>query len=196
MLTAPMKNCSPQIAPRSAGPQGLRTVGPSLLLFDSTSGAKKVLMASPLSLESPLWMPDQKALLVLASGPATNFNRDQIGMVSYPQGVYHSITNDTNDYPTLSLSADGKNRHCAVASCNRAADRVLGCQERRRITGNRQQPSGRHHFRLESRQQISSGAGKRHLPHGCRWQQPRAADPQRLSGLRPHFLRPRPLHFV
>ena len=80
----------------------------SLLLFDSSSGAKKVLLASPLSLESPLWMPDQKALLVLASGPSTNFNRSQIGMVSYPQGVYHSITNDTNDYPTLSLSADGK----------------------------------------------------------------------------------------
>src|SRR5271154_377622 len=80
----------------------------SLLLFDSTSGAKRVLLASPLSLESPLWMPDQKALLVLASGPSTNFNRNQIGMVSYPQGFYHSITNDTNDYPTLSLSADGK----------------------------------------------------------------------------------------
>ena len=80
----------------------------AIWLFDSTSGEKKVLMESELSLDKPLWMPNQKALLVLSTGPSTNFNRQQIGMVTYPEGIYHAITNDTNDYPTLSLSGDGK----------------------------------------------------------------------------------------
>jgi serine/threonine protein kinase len=80
----------------------------AIWLFDSASGEKKVLMESPLSLDKPVWMPNQKALLVLSTGPSTNFNRQQIAMVTYPEGVYHAITNDTNDYPTVSLSGDGK----------------------------------------------------------------------------------------
>ncbi len=32
----------------------------------------------------------------------------QIGIVSYPQGTFHTVTNDTNTYSTLTLSADGK----------------------------------------------------------------------------------------
>ena len=79
-----------------------------ILLFDATSGQHTTLTESNDILTTPTWMPSQKALLVLASGPSSNFNRHQVGMVSYPQGVFHSITNDTNDYPTLSLSADGK----------------------------------------------------------------------------------------
>jgi eukaryotic-like serine/threonine-protein kinase len=80
----------------------------AIWLFDSTSGQKKVLMESALSLDKPVWMPNQKALLVLSTGPSTNFSRQQIGMVTYPEGIFHAITNDTNDYPTLSLSGDGK----------------------------------------------------------------------------------------
>jgi Tol biopolymer transport system component len=35
-------------------------------------------------------------------------DRSQIGFISNPGGQFHTITNDTNDYRTLTLSADGK----------------------------------------------------------------------------------------
>ena len=37
----------------------------------------------------------------------TKFNRQQIGLVSYPDGKFRPITADTGDYSTLSVSADG-----------------------------------------------------------------------------------------
>jgi Tol biopolymer transport system component len=80
----------------------------AILLFDVASGQHTVSTESNDILTAPTWMPIQKAMLVLASGPSSNFNRHQVGMISYPQGVFRSITNDTNDYPTLGLSADGK----------------------------------------------------------------------------------------
>jgi eukaryotic-like serine/threonine-protein kinase len=79
-----------------------------LELFDSSTGEKKILTKSDMFLNSPLWLPDQSAILVVASGRESNFNRSQIGIISYPEGVYRPITNDTNDYPEISLSADGK----------------------------------------------------------------------------------------
>ena len=38
----------------------------------------------------------------------TDFNRQQVGLVSYPEGKLRPITADTNDYATLSVSSDGK----------------------------------------------------------------------------------------
>jgi eukaryotic-like serine/threonine-protein kinase len=80
----------------------------ALVLFDSASGEKKTFKTSDLDLRSPVWMPDQSAILVAGSGRDSNFNRQQIGEFSYPGGVYRAITNDTNSYPHISLSADGK----------------------------------------------------------------------------------------
>ncbi|MFZ3214635.1 MAG: protein kinase [Candidatus Acidiferrales bacterium] len=79
-----------------------------LELFDASTGEKRVLAKADKFLGSPLWLPDQSAILVVASGRDSNFNRSQIGIVSYPDGVYRPLTNDTNDYPEISLSADGK----------------------------------------------------------------------------------------
>jgi eukaryotic-like serine/threonine-protein kinase len=80
----------------------------ALDLFDSSTGEKKTFKTSDLNLISPVWLPDQSAILVTAAGRNSNFNRSQIGEFSYPGGVYRAITNDTNSYPFISLAADGK----------------------------------------------------------------------------------------
>ncbi len=80
----------------------------ALDLFDPVTGAKTIFKKSDLRLQSPTWLPDQSGILVVANGRESNFNRSQIGIVSYPQGIYRPITNDTNSYPSISLSADGK----------------------------------------------------------------------------------------
>jgi Tol biopolymer transport system component len=80
----------------------------ALDLFDSATGAKQTFKKSDMVLSSPVWLPDQSGILVVASGRDSNFNRSQVGIISYSQGVYRPITNDTNSYPSISLSADGK----------------------------------------------------------------------------------------
>jgi serine/threonine protein kinase len=54
------------------------------------------------------WMPDGRGLAILYQSKSTNFQRGQIGYVSYPDGKFEPLTNDTNNYTTLSLSGDGK----------------------------------------------------------------------------------------
>jgi eukaryotic-like serine/threonine-protein kinase len=80
----------------------------ALDLFDPVTGAKTIFKKSDLRLQSPTWLPDQRGILVVANGRESNFNRSQIGIISYPQGTYRPVTNDTNSYPSISLSADGK----------------------------------------------------------------------------------------
>jgi Tol biopolymer transport system component len=80
----------------------------ALDIFDSSTGQKQTFKKADMFLDYPVWLPDQSGILVVASGRDSNFNRSQIGVVSYPQGVYRPITNDTNSYPIISLSSDGK----------------------------------------------------------------------------------------
>jgi eukaryotic-like serine/threonine-protein kinase len=80
----------------------------ALDLFDASTGEKQTFKKTDMLLDSPVWLPDQSGILVVGSGRESNLNRDQIGIFSYPQGVYRPITNDTNSYPIISLSADGK----------------------------------------------------------------------------------------
>jgi eukaryotic-like serine/threonine-protein kinase len=80
----------------------------SLDLFDASTGEKQTFKKTDMFIGSPVWLPDQSGILVVANGRESNFNRSQIGIISYPEGVYRPITNDTNDYPAISLSADGK----------------------------------------------------------------------------------------
>jgi eukaryotic-like serine/threonine-protein kinase len=54
------------------------------------------------------WTPDGHGLLVRYQDKTSNYSRGQIGFVSYPEGKFEAVTNDTNDYNTLSLSGDGK----------------------------------------------------------------------------------------
>jgi WD40 repeat protein len=47
-------------------------------------------------------------MVILYFDKNTNFTRGQVGYVSYPEGKFEPITNDTNNYNTLSLSGDGR----------------------------------------------------------------------------------------
>ena len=80
----------------------------SLDLFDASSGEKQTFKKSDMILDSPVWLPDQSGIVVVATGRESNFNRNQIGVISYPEGMYRAVTSDTNSYPMISLSADGK----------------------------------------------------------------------------------------
>jgi serine/threonine protein kinase/dipeptidyl aminopeptidase/acylaminoacyl peptidase len=52
------------------------------------------------------WLPDARGLLLLYEGKSGR--RRQIGLLSYPSGQFRAITNDTNSYFDISLSADGR----------------------------------------------------------------------------------------
>ena len=54
------------------------------------------------------WTPNGRGLLVRYSDKSSNYSRGQIGYVSYPGGKFEPVTNDTNNYSTLSVSADGR----------------------------------------------------------------------------------------
>jgi Tol biopolymer transport system component len=54
------------------------------------------------------WLPNGSGLLFLYQDRSSNFSRFQIGMVSYPDGRFQPVTKDTNNYATLTVSADGK----------------------------------------------------------------------------------------
>jgi len=54
------------------------------------------------------WMPDSRGLMVVYTERSAGFNRFQIAFVSFPDGQFHPLTNDTNGYHSVSISADGK----------------------------------------------------------------------------------------
>ncbi len=79
-----------------------------LFAVDTTTGAIRPLMLSGDKMfRSPVWLPDGSGVLVGYSSNASA-DRVQIGFVSYPRGEFHTVSNDTNKYRGISLSADGK----------------------------------------------------------------------------------------
>jgi len=79
-----------------------------VISIDPETGARKTISTPKATvLNNVSWLPNGKALAVIFSTMETNFNRQQIGLVSYPDGKFRSITADTNDYSTLSISTDG-----------------------------------------------------------------------------------------
>jgi serine/threonine protein kinase len=80
----------------------------TVISIDPETGARKTISAPPATaLNRVSWLPNGKALLVIFSTMETNFSRQQIGLVGYPDGKFRSITADTNDYANLSISTDG-----------------------------------------------------------------------------------------
>ena len=51
---------------------------------------------------------DGRGLVVAYADKSTNYSRGQIGHVSYPDGKFEPITNDTNNYSTVTLSGDSR----------------------------------------------------------------------------------------
>jgi eukaryotic-like serine/threonine-protein kinase len=78
-------------------------------LFDVASGqSKSIVSFKDKILRGLIWLPDGKGLLTVYEDRSTNFSRFQIGFISYPGGQFHPVTKDTNNYRTLTLSADAK----------------------------------------------------------------------------------------
>ncbi|MHB8215971.1 MAG: protein kinase domain-containing protein [Candidatus Sulfotelmatobacter sp.] len=76
--------------------------------IDPDTGAPRTISRPPYTLlRNVSWLPDGRALAVIFSSRETNFSRQQIGLISYPDGKFRPITTDTNDYANLSVSADG-----------------------------------------------------------------------------------------
>ncbi|MGA8233573.1 MAG: protein kinase, partial [Candidatus Acidiferrales bacterium] len=54
------------------------------------------------------WLPDSRGLIATYQQNSTPYARSQIAFVSEPAGQFRPITRDTNDYQTVTLSADGR----------------------------------------------------------------------------------------
>jgi Tol biopolymer transport system component len=81
----------------------------TLLAIDVASGKiTDFLNSDDHTFRQATWMPSGKELLVLTSDRDSGFRRNQIAIVSYPGGMLTPITRDTNDYSTISISADGR----------------------------------------------------------------------------------------
>ncbi len=80
-----------------------------LVAVDVASGQQRVFFSAPTSiLARPLWMPDGRGLLALSKDQASNFTRQQIIYVSYPDGKSTPITRDVSNYSDLNISSDGR----------------------------------------------------------------------------------------
>lgn len=81
-------------------------------IFDVATGKAHALVRFPDKVTLELaWLAGGRDLLVdYSQSLAISMvpEHAQIGVVSYPAGKFRTITNDTNDYTTLSVSADGK----------------------------------------------------------------------------------------
>ncbi len=96
-------------------------LGGFLAVDVATASVKKVAIAKDRLYYEPAWLPDMTGLLVSAATAETGFRRRQIGIVSFPDGAFHLLTTDTNDYFHPSLSADG---HSVAANQSQAKYQV------------------------------------------------------------------------
>lgn len=79
-----------------------------LVAIDTSSGQRKLVLASDSALGLPTWLPDQSGLLMLQRSRSDNYTRNQIVYSSYPDMQIEPVTRDTNDYADLSLAATGQ----------------------------------------------------------------------------------------
>ena len=79
-----------------------------LVAIDVATGTRKDFYSSKEYLVGlTRWLADGSGVLGLAGDLASEFNRSQIGFVSYPDGKYSPVTRDTNNYSDLSVAANG-----------------------------------------------------------------------------------------
>ena len=80
-----------------------------IALFDPAKNQETPLFTLPdKQIREVMWTPDGRGLMTLYTDKSSNYARGQIGYVSYPQGKFEPVTNDTNNYSTLSLSGDSR----------------------------------------------------------------------------------------
>ena len=76
---------------------------------DAVSGkVKKVSRFNNLLVNDLAWLPDARGLIATYQQNATPYAPSQLAFVSEPAGQFRPITRDTNNYQTITLSADGK----------------------------------------------------------------------------------------
>jgi eukaryotic-like serine/threonine-protein kinase len=73
-----------------------------------SSRARLLTRFNDLPLYKLVWLPGNGGLMVVYDKGLGYIARTQIGFISYPAGHFKTITNDTNNYATLSVSGDGK----------------------------------------------------------------------------------------
>ncbi len=80
-----------------------------LMVLDVATGQKKAVALPSRTgyLTGSAWLGNGSGLLVSSYGPNTNWI-NQIGFISYPEGDYRGITNDLNDYTSVSTTSDGR----------------------------------------------------------------------------------------
>jgi len=81
----------------------------SIRLFDVGSDQSKAFASfADKLLDRIIWLANGKGLLAIYQDPSTHYSRNQIGFISFPGGQFHAVTKDTNNYRSLTLSADAK----------------------------------------------------------------------------------------
>jgi eukaryotic-like serine/threonine-protein kinase len=79
-----------------------------LAAVDATTGKRNLFYKSKWAFLTKLvWLPNGGGLLALSGDPETNYIRQRIVEISYPDGTARAITHDINDYSDLSIAADG-----------------------------------------------------------------------------------------
>ena len=110
----------------------------SILLYDVFSSKGRTLVRfDNRPIDYVAWMPDRRSLLAIYESNIGFVTRSQIGFISDPAGQFHTITNDTNDYYTLTLSADGK----TLATVQRRATQTLYLMPATGFAGNPPNPA-------------------------------------------------------
>ena len=79
-----------------------------LTAVDAKTGQQHLFLSSVSDLASPVWMPDGHGLLFLIADSTSNFTRQQIDFVSYPEGKMNPVTRDTNSYSVISVASNGQ----------------------------------------------------------------------------------------
>jgi eukaryotic-like serine/threonine-protein kinase len=79
-----------------------------LMAVDASTGQQRLFLGSADSFSLIAWMPDGHGLLALDSNLSSNYSRQQIVFVSYPEGRLIPVTRDTNDYSDLSVASNGQ----------------------------------------------------------------------------------------
>ena len=84
--------------------------GNGINIFDFATGQTSTFVKFSDKLIFPMvWAPDGRSLYVIYTAKSESLTKARIGAFSYPEGKFRPITNDTLDYASLSLSADGAN---------------------------------------------------------------------------------------
>jgi len=84
-----------------------KALGAFMAVDPKTGSAKTVFPSDSRFYTSSAWLPDGSGVVALFEDASTNFIRDQIGLLSYPDGEFHRITSDLNSYSGVALSSDG-----------------------------------------------------------------------------------------